>query len=109
MSQSRKQEIYCEILFWALPRIRNICSSRFLWRKYRKECFGLSQLTHRIEISICDPLFTDNDYSFLEHAVPEYCKEQKNTLLFAKMVSLFGELYSEVPEQRKGSLTWSPN
>ena len=106
---SRKQEIYSEILFWALPYIRNAQSNGW-WRRARdRSCFNEAQFIHSLPNLILEPEFGDGDLWFLNHHARHYFEEADagrcpNAVAHRPLVA---ELHALVPEKLRPALAWA--
>lgn len=115
---SRKQEIYRDILMWALPSTRNTLS---LFRRGRLPVvlspriqsalaseYEVAQFVHNLYVSILAEEFTDHDIWFLNYQARSFYErnDDKNPhySLFAYYIQ---ELFKEVPENKKGKLLWA--
>jgi hypothetical protein len=114
---SRKQEIYREVLFWALPTLRN-CLSRyttrfpkiFLRRSERgqlKASFEIAEFIHNIYASILVEDFTDHDMYFINQQARNFIQNcDPNAGHYALFAFYIQQLINEVPPNRKKQLTW---
>jgi len=64
---SRKQEIYSDMLWWALPYIRNVQTRSWLVRARDRSCYFEAELVHNLPNSLLEPEFGDHDIWFLNH------------------------------------------
>ena len=116
---SRKQDIYKEILFWALPSVRNALSrfrrisplmvlSPRVQRALRSE-YEVAQFVHNIHVSITDEGFTDHDIWFLNHQARAFCEQNdaEGCILYSLFCYYIQELFKDVPEHLSDKLMWS--
>ena len=105
---SRKQEIYSEILFWALPYIRNVQSQGWFRRACDRSCYFETQFVHRLPDLILEPEFSEQDVDFLNFHARYYFDHAKHGLCPNSPAHrpLVVELMHLVPERLKESLTW---
>ena len=106
---SRKQEIYKEMLFWAIPHIRNIQTQSAFRKAMDKTCFEEAELVHNLNQSILIEEFVDHDIYFLNTQAHNYYKNaaELNCPSYDAQCELIKELFSLVPEGLKSNLTWS--
>jgi hypothetical protein len=112
---SRKQEIYKDILSWALPSARN-CLSHFRrprlivllspkdqkWLRYHYE---LAECVHNLYVSLLEAEFTDHDIHFLNYQARSFFERHgKDDPVYAYYIQ---ELFKEVPEHMRGKLMWA--
>ncbi len=115
---SRKQEIYKDILSWALPSARNTLSwfrrvrplvvlSPRLQRALGPQ-YEVAEFVHNLYVSILDEEFTDHDIHFLNYQARSFYERNDDTCehysLFAYYIQ---ELFKEVPEDRRDKLMWA--
>lgn len=105
---SRKQEIYQEMLFWAVPYIRNIQTHSFISKAFNKSCYEEAELVHNIHVSILEPEFIDHDIHFLNYQARSYFEqaESTGTPCFSAQCRLIAELFALVPVNMRGDLQW---
>jgi len=107
---SRKQEIYTELLFWALPAIRNTQSGSALQKALDKSSYQEAEFVHTLQHSILEPEFVDNDIHFLNFQARNYFENGKCSNPYQAQITLVNELFNLVPENLRGELLWQgPN
>jgi len=115
---SRKQEIYRDILNWALPSSRN-CLSRFRQirpiviltpekQRWLQSEYEVAEFVHNLYVSILEEDFTDHDIWFLNYQARSFFERNDDARcthysLFAYYIQ---ELFKVVPEVRKHELKW---
>ncbi len=104
---SRKQEIYTEMLLFAIPLIRNIQT----WPWYRRLptghlCYCEAELVHNLQYSILTPEFVEHDIHFLNYQARSYCKNCKVSPNYRWHIQRIQELFSLVPQELKPHLLW---
>jgi hypothetical protein len=115
---SRKQEIYKEILSWALPSTRNTLSPfqrvrPFVLLSPRSQRdlaaqYVVAEFVHNLYVSILDEVWTDHDIHFLNYqARILYERNDETCLHYSLFMYYIQELFKEVPEDRKDKLRWS--
>ena len=115
---SRKQEIYRDILRWALPQSRNTLSRfrRIGWWKLlsRKELLDLraasevSQFVHNLYVSILDEEFTFHDVWFLNFQARSFIEGNSDATCYSHSLFCFyvQQLFQIVPEEMREKLKW---
>ncbi len=115
---SRKQEIYKDILSWALPSLRNRLSwfyrvrpLRLLSRKRQidfRSYYEVAQFVHNLYVSILDESFTDHDIHFLNYQARAFFERNndKECLHYSLFVYYIQELFKEVPVAMRDKLLW---
>jgi hypothetical protein len=106
---SRKQEIYQELLFWAIPHIRNTQTQSMLAKAFDKSCYEEVELVHNLQVSILEPEFLDHDIHFLNCQARNYTERaaQSNSPCYGAQCTLIEELINLVPEPMRNKLEWS--
>ena len=115
---SYKQEIYKEILFWALPAVRGTLSRFRRVRPLRmlfpgtqialRSAYETAQLVHDLSVSILDEEFTDHDLWFLNHHARSFCERNsaKDCMPYSVLCYYIQELFKEVPVHKRHELMW---
>ncbi|WP_446007718.1 zinc ABC transporter substrate-binding protein [Candidatus Electrothrix sp.] len=106
MTISGKQEIYTEMLFLALPTIRNIQTQSMVKKAFDRTCLEEAELVHTLHYSILEPAFTDNDIHFLNVQAKNYAAKGKMSPAYTAQLKLIAELFSLVPFDRATQLHW---
>ena len=116
---SRKQEIYREILTWALPNSRNTLSRfhrvrwlRVLSRKdqtYLKGAYEVAQFVHNLYVSILEEEFIFHDIWFLNVQARAFIERNsdKTCSLYSLFAYYIQELFKIVPQDLRHKLEWS--
>ena len=114
---SRKQEIYRQILSWALPSNRN-CLSWFRkisflkllspkWQRGLRDQFEVAQFVHNLYVSILEEEFVRHDIHFLNYQARAFFQRNDDTCLNYSLFAYYiQELFKEVPEDRRHELNW---
>ncbi len=114
---SRKQEIYRQILSWALPSTRN-CLSHFRQSSlpkllspkrqcYLRDQFEVAEFVHNIYVSILEEKFTHHDIHFLNFQARAFFQRNDDRCLNYSLFAYYiQELFKEVPEDRRYELDW---
>lgn len=115
---SRKQEIYKEILSWALPSARNTLSwfrkvrlFVFLRPKLQRHLasqYAVAEFVHNLYVSILDEEFTDHDIHFLNYQARIYYNRGDEDFdpHYYHFVRQIQELFAELPEIQREKLLW---
>ena len=114
---SRKQEIYRDILSWALPSARNTFSWYrqikpivVLWPKsqrYLAAQYRLAEFVHNIYVSLLKEEFTDHDIWFLNHQARNYYESGGEfDAHFDMFCHYIQQLFAEVPAEQRDKLNW---
>ena len=113
---SRKQEIYCQLLYHGLLELRMLCTRGS--HVTAEEMFGLqsefelgwerANFLHRVHISLLEPEYVSNDISFINWAFPCHI-ERLGDRLGAETAALMLEFYENVPEAMRSQLEWHPS
>lgn len=116
---SKKQEIYREILSFALPESRNTLSQfnrvrcwRILSRKQQlhfRETYEVAQFVHNLYVSILAEDFTSHDIWFLNVQARSFIERnnEKNCCLYSLFAYYIQELFKIVPDTLKDKLEWN--
>jgi hypothetical protein len=113
---SRKQVIYCRLLYHGLLHLRAICGGG-AWGTDKevlalREEFRLGQehanFLHRVHSSILQPEYVDNDLTFINWAFPVHI-QRFGDQLDADTASLMLEFYKGVPDSLRSQLEWHPS
>lgn len=105
---SRKQEIYAEMLIFAIPIVRNIQTWPW-WSRLRMAdmCYQETELVHNLSYSILEPEFTDHDIWFLNVQARNYWHNGRKSYSYSAQVRYIRELFELVPETMRDRLLWS--
>lgn len=119
MTMSRKQEIYQDILRWALPSARNTLS-RYRRvhpimllsprrQRYLNAQYEIAEFVHNIYFSILDEEFLDHDIHFLNYQARNFYVRNNDNCCdsYSIFVHYIQELFKAVPEDKKNKLVWS--
>lgn len=104
-----KNEIYVEMLGWALPYIRNVQSQNALRKANDKSCYYEAELIHDLAITILEPSFKEHDIWFLNHQAKYYfenCSEDISPNYNGHIMRI-KKLFQLVPENFKDKLIWN--
>ena len=102
---SRKQKLYVEILWRALPYIRGM-SQAGLWRRIRdRSAYEEAEFIHNLPVSILEPEFTEHDIWFLNHQARFYVT-QSGSPHVATHLPYIAELFRLVPDEVRPKLEW---
>ncbi len=116
---SRKQEIYKEILRWALPSSRASLSQFWKVRPFvvlaaerqraLREGYEIAQFVHNLYVSILEEEFTRHDIDFLNVQARHFVEDNsgENGHLYSMFVYFIQELFKAVPEEKRDKLTWN--
>src|SRR5262245_24745902 len=113
---SRKQVIYCRLLYNGLLHLRMVCSFGS-WRTDEevlamREEFRIGQeqanFLHHVHISILEPGYVDNDISFINWAFPVHI-QRLGDRLDPVSAALMLEFYEGVPGDLRPRLEWHPS
>ena len=77
---SRKQEIYREMLLWAISHVRNVQTQHWWSKAFNRSCFFEAELVHNLYVSIFEEEFVDHDIWFL-NAQARYYVEHCNATI----------------------------
>ncbi|MCB9853898.1 MAG: hypothetical protein H6819_12430 [Phycisphaerales bacterium] len=110
-SPSRKQKILAELMEWLICVSRNP-QSWTMWHRLRHgrryhRAFDDLNLIHRIPHSILDAEYEDNDISFINWGISRYVAD-RNMSIDISVAWLLIEFVKDVPDDRRGELTWTP-
>ncbi|SQI44176.1 Uncharacterised protein [Leminorella richardii] len=103
-----KNEIYLDMLSWALPHLRNHMTLGIFSRIRDKSCYYESQLIHGFYLTLKYDFFNDIDIDFLNgHARHYYinCSEEKS-MLYVTQIKNISKLFALVPDSLKSQLEW---
>lgn len=114
---TRKQEIYRDMLSWALPQTRNSLKYvtslepfTVLGRKRLRSLRGhyaVAQLVHGLAYILLEEEFTDADISFLNFGARSFCENSAETCTHYPLFAYFiQELFKVVPEDKRQQLEW---
>ena len=105
---SPKQEIYQDMLRWALPHLRNYSCGGW-WRKLRDRSASYdSELVHNLPVSMFEPEFVAHDIWFLNvqaHTYFERCSQEKSPL-YNRQIENIRSLFDLVPNHLRSELKW---
>ncbi|WP_198431391.1 hypothetical protein [Snodgrassella alvi] len=59
-----KREIYIEMLYWALPHIRNLQTHNMLKKALDKSCYLGAQLVHNLPLKLLNSDFDESNVHF---------------------------------------------
>lgn len=116
---SQKQEIYREILRWALPQSRNTLSQFRqvrLWRllsckkqRHLRGTYEVAQFVHNLYVSILEEDFTSHDIWFLNVQARAFieCNDDKTCYLYSLFAYYIQELFKIVPANLRDELKWN--
>ena len=113
---SRKQQIYCRLLYRGLIFLRSICgqathlTAEELLRSQRTFEVGWqhANFLHHVHVSILEPDYVENDIGFINFAFPCHV-ERLGDMLSPETTALMLEFYEGVPESLRPQLTWHPS
>lgn len=103
-----KNEIYIEVLEWALPYIRNVQSQNSFRKANDKSCYYEAELVHNLPRKLLTPNFTDSDIHFLNYQAKFYydnCNAEIS-INYPKQVFYIKELFKIVPIELQDKLIW---
>ena len=115
---SRKQEIYADILGWALPHSRNTLSQfhkahkwRLLSHKdlvYLRGAYEIAEFVHNLCVTILEEEFTSHDIWFLNSQARSFIESNcdEDTPHHSLMAYYIQELFKVVPEDKRQELKW---
>lgn len=109
---SPKQEIYQDMLRWALPHLRNLSSGNWWQRLRYKSAYHDSELVHNLPVSMYDEEFVDHDIWFLNVQAWIYYEKCNSdiTPLYDRQIENISRLFDLVPASLKSKLKWNgPN
>src|SRR5262245_50713930 len=112
---SRKQEIYCRLLYKGLISLRMLCgrgsvpTAEELLGLQREFEIGWEQANflHHVHISILEPEYVANDISFINFAFPVHI-ERLGDRLGPETARLMLAFYEGVPEHLRSQVRWHP-
>lgn len=113
---TRKQEIYCRLLYDGILELRMICSGGewgtdekvLAMREEFQYGNDLANFLHRVPGSILEPGYVDNDITFINLAFPCHIERFGNRL-GAETAALMLEFYEGVPDGLRAQLSWHPS
>ncbi|WP_439627407.1 hypothetical protein [Gemmata sp.] len=113
---SRKQEIYCALLYDGLIHIRFLCGrgarlsaeEALNFQGWFEVGWEEANFLHHVHNSILDPEYVENDISFINFAFPCHISRMGHQLGGSK-AALMLEFYEGVPEALHPQLTWHPS
>jgi hypothetical protein len=113
---SRKQLIYCRLLYNGLIHLRMLCGC--VNRASAEEIAGLQRefaigweranFLHNVHLSILEQEYVDNDITFINFAYPVYI-EGLGDRLSPETAGLMLEFYEGVPAALRFQLSWHPS
>ena len=114
---SRKQEIYRDILGWALPGARNALSHfrtfrpvRLMWPRQQRalrQHYEMARFVHDIYFLILEEEFTLHDVSFLNFQARQFFERGDERDCFNRLLAPYiQELFALVPEALRPQLSW---
>lgn len=104
----KKNEVYIEMLGWALPYIRNVQSQSALRKAHDKSCYYEAELVHNLPYKILSQDFDESDVHFLNNQAKYYfesCNEDISPN-YNGHVACIKKLFHLVPKDLKGKLIW---
>ncbi|OCG46650.1 zinc ABC transporter substrate-binding protein [Gilliamella sp. Choc5-1] len=104
-----KNEIYVEMLEWALPYIRNIQSQNAIRKANDESCYYEAELVHNLPKKILVQDFTESDIHFMNNQAKFYydnCNEDISPN-YRGHIERIKKLFELVPYQLKNKLIWS--
>jgi len=112
---TRKQVIYCRLLYNGLLYLRMLCgcadraTAEELAGFQREFEIGSEQANflHNVHLSILEPEYLDNDITFVNFAFPCHI-ERLGDRLDSDTAALMLEFYEGVPEALRPRLSWHP-
>lgn len=116
---TRKQEIYCDILSWALPHSRNTLSCFYKIRRWRvlsrkdqaslRGAYEVAQFVHNLYVSILEEEFVSHDIWFLNVQARAFIERNSdgNCSCYSLFAYYIQELFKIVPESWRHELEWS--
>ena len=105
---SRKQDIYTEMLFWAIPYIRNVQTYSMFRKAFDKSCYAEADLVHNLQVSILESDFVAHDIHFLNVQARYYIESytRHKSVCYGAQKKLISELFKLVPIEFQDKLEW---
>lgn len=104
----KKNEIYVEMLQWALSWLRNVQTHNALRKAKDRSCYYEAELVHNLMLTILNPNFESHDIHFLNYQAKYYyenCNEEIS-LNYNGHIARIKKLFELVPEDMKDQLIW---
>ena len=104
-----KNEVYLDMLFWALPHIRNMSTHNPLARLKDRSVYYESELIYKFHTLLKNEFFNEDDVSFLNSRARWYCENcnEKKSVLYTSQVKRISLLFAMVPRDMKVLLEWN--
>ncbi|MBI0133452.1 hypothetical protein [Snodgrassella sp. W8132] len=104
-----KREIYIEMLYWALPYIRNLQTHSMLRKAMDKSCYLEAQLVHNLPLKLLNSDFNESDVHFLNYQAKYYFENCNNRISpnYNIHIECIKKLFKLVPDELKEILEWS--
>jgi len=106
---SPKQEVYRDMLHWALPHLRNLSCGTW-WQKTRdKSAYFDSELVHNLPVSLYEQGFVDHDIWFLNIQGRWYHDECNSRIspIYDRQIENLRMLFELVPPEMRSKLEWT--
>lgn len=112
---SRKQTIYCELLYSGILHLRMLCSrgahataeEALRLREAFEAGWEEANFLHHVHVSILEPKYVENDIGFINWAFPVHIARLGDSL-GATTARLMLEFYEGVPDALRPQLEWHP-
>ena len=115
---SPKQIIYSQLIHhgFVMLRVYQSWAAYGSWwsrlfrypRKHFQHGHALADLLHNIHRSILVPEFTDNDFGFINHAIPTFLR-RAGSEVEVRLASFLVQFHDAVPSEQRDQLTWHPS
>src|SRR5699024_2717711 len=102
----KKNEIYIEMLKWALPYIRNVQSQNVFRKANDKSCYYEAELVHNLAPTILESNFSDHDIWFLNYQAKYYIENCSEDISpnYNGHIERIKKLFELVPPELKEKL-----